>query len=168
MLFWPSERVGPMQALGMLSALAASLCAAVNLVTMKRHGRHSDPFVLNFLGMGLGTACLLLMSAALEPWTAVVWTPANALAIVYLSVFGSVIAFSTYYYLIKRLDATVVSLGTLIIPIVALVLGRVFLQETVRPLAVAGIATILAGVGVAIVPMGRPSIVGPAEAGRRD
>ncbi len=50
------------------------------------------------------------------------------------------------------MDATVVSLCTLIIPIVALALGRAFLHETVTPMAVAGIATILAGVAVAIVP----------------
>ena len=152
LLFWPQERLGLQQALGMLAALGGSLCAALNLVTMKKYGRHGDPFVLNFFGMGIGAACLLGMSAALERWPAVVWTPANVLAIVYLSVFGSVIAFWAYYVLIKRMDATLVSLTTLIIPIVALALGRAFLDETVTPLAVAGIATILAGVAVAVVP----------------
>ena len=152
LLFWPHERLGLQEALGMLAALAASLCAAINLVMMKKHGRHSDPFVLNFLGMGLGAACLLAMSAAMESWSALAWTQSNVLALAYLSVFGSVIAFWAYYYLIKRMDATIVSLSTLIIPIVALVLGRAFLHETVAPTAVAGIATILAGVAIAIAP----------------
>ena len=119
LLFWPHERLGGQQVLGMLAALIGSLCAAINLVTMKKHGRNSDPFVLNFLGMGLGTACLLVMSLVTESWATVSWSRDNVLAIVYLAVFGSVIAFSTYYYLIKRMDATVVSLNTLIIPIVA-------------------------------------------------
>ena len=94
------------------------------------------------------------MSAALEPWTSVVWTQSNVLAILYLSLFGSVIAFSVYYYLIKHMDATMVSLSTLVIPIVALALGRAFLDETVTPAAVLGIVTILAGVGIAILPRG--------------
>jgi len=170
LLFWPHERLGIMQALGMLSALTGSLCAAINLVVMKKYGQHSDPFVLNFLGMGLGAACLLIMSALLESWTTVAWSQSNVLAIVYLSLFGSVIAFSAYYYLIKRMDATIVSLGTLIIPIVALALGRAFLHETVTPAAVPGIVTILAGVGVAILPWGterRPLALEPTrEAGR--
>jgi hypothetical protein len=55
--------------------------------------------------------------------------------------------------LIKKMAATVVSLSTLIIPIVALALGRAFLGETVTPLAVAGIVTILAGVAIAIAPV---------------
>jgi drug/metabolite transporter (DMT)-like permease len=153
MLFWPHERLGLQPVLGMLAALGASLAAAVNLVTMKKHGRHSDPFVLNFLGMGLGAACLLAMSAGLERWSAVAWSPSNLLALLYLSVVGSVIAFSAYYYLIKLVDATVVSSSTLIIPIVALILGRAA-GETVGPTAIAGIVTILAGVAVATAPVG--------------
>lgn len=162
LLFWPHERLGVQQALGMLAALGASLCAAINLVTMKKHGRHGDPFVLNFLGMGLGAACLLAMSAAMENWSTVVWSRSNVLALLYLAVFGSVIAFWAYYYLIKHMDATIVSLSTLIIPIVALVFGRALLHETVTPLAVAGIGTILAGVAVAIVPSGKSRRTAPS------
>ena len=149
LLFWPHESLGVMPALGMLSTLAGCLCAAINLVVIKKYGRHSDGFVLNFFAMALGALCLLVTSAALEPWTIVVWTRNNLLAILYLSVFGSVIAFSVYYHLVKRIDATVVSLQTLISPVVALALGRTFLYETVTPAGVVGIVTILAGVGVA-------------------
>jgi drug/metabolite transporter (DMT)-like permease len=152
LLFWPRERLGLQQGLGMLAALAGCGCAAVNLVMMKKYGRNSDPFVLNFFGMGIGAACLLAMSAIMERRSDVVWSRNNVLAILYLSVFGSVIAFSAYYYLIKKMDATVVSLSTLIIPIVALLLGRTFLEETVTEVAVAGIVTILAGVAIAIMP----------------
>jgi drug/metabolite transporter (DMT)-like permease len=152
LLFWPHERLGLYQALGMLAALGASLCAAVNLVMMKKYGQDADPYLVNFFGMALGAACLLAMSALVESWSAVIWTPSNVVSIAYLSVFGSVIAFSAYYYLIKRMDATLVSLSTLIIPIVALALGHAFLDETVTPRALAGIATIVAGVAVAIVP----------------
>ena len=124
---------------------------------MKQYGRHGDTWVLNFFGMGLGAACLLVMSALGEDWSAVTWSRDNVVAIVYLAVFGSVIAFWAYYRLIKEMAATIVSLSTLIIPIVALALGRVFLDEIVTPQAVAGIATILAGVAVAIVPAPRPA-----------
>src|SRR5436190_4864696 len=152
LLFWPDQHLGSAEALGMLATLGGSLFAAINLVTLKRYGTHSDPFVLNFLGMGLGAACLLGMSATLETWSAVTWTRSNIAAILYLSVFGSVIAFSAYYYLIKVMDATIVSLSTLIIPIVALALGRAILGESVSSMALLGIATIVAGVAVAIVP----------------
>jgi drug/metabolite transporter (DMT)-like permease len=159
LLFWPQETIGVMQALGMLSTLTGCLCAAINLVVIKRYGRHSDGFVLNFFAMALGALCLLVTSAAFEPWTTVVWTRSNVLAILYLSLFGSVIAFSAYYHLIKRIDATVVSLQTLISPVVALALGRAFLHETVTPAGVVGIVTILSGVGVATLQPGRARLI---------
>jgi drug/metabolite transporter (DMT)-like permease len=164
LLFWPEGHLGLREAFGMLAVLGASLCTAINLVTMKKHGRHADPFVLNLFGMGLGTVCLLAMSAAMENWSEVTWSRSNVVALLYLSVFGSVIAFWAYYALIKKVDATIVSLSTLIIPIVALFLGRAFLGETVTPLAVAGIVTILAGVAVAIVQRRRLTVTDlPAE-----
>jgi drug/metabolite transporter (DMT)-like permease len=150
LLFWPDDRLGTRQVLGMLATLGASLCASINLVTMKQYGGRSDGYVLNVCGMGIGAVCLLATSALFESWADVLWTPANVTALVYLAVFGSVIAFSAYYALIKRVDATVVSLSTLVIPIVALVLGRLVLGESVTGLAVAGIATILAGVAIAM------------------
>ena len=158
LLFWPQERLGAQQVLGMLAALFGSLCASINLVTMKRYASRTDPLVLNFLGMGLGAACLLAMSAFMERSAAVDWTGSNILALVYLAVFGSVIAFTTYFRLIKVMDATVVSLNTLIIPIVALVLGYIFLDETLTPTAIVGIGIVLVGVGVAIAPTRRKSI----------
>jgi drug/metabolite transporter (DMT)-like permease len=155
LLFAPNERVGLQQALGMIAALGASLCSAISLVVLKRHGGQSDPFVLNGFGMGIGAVCLLAMSAVLEQSAAVVWSWSNVLALFYLAVLGSVVAFWIYYRLIKAMDATRVSLTTLIIPIVALVLGHLLLGETVTPLTVAGIATVLAGVAVAIAPARR-------------
>jgi drug/metabolite transporter (DMT)-like permease len=137
----------------MLAALGGSLAAAVNLVTVKRYGQRIDAFVLNFFGMGLGSACLLIMSAAMEGWTGVVWTPSNVAALLYLAVVGSVVAFTAYYQLIRLLDATVVSLTTLVIPVVALILGYVFLQEQVSSTAIAGIVVVLIGVTVTILPV---------------
>jgi drug/metabolite transporter (DMT)-like permease len=150
LLFWPREDFGRAQVPGILAVLGATLCAAINLVVAKQHGAHSNPLVLNFIGMALGACCLLGTSAALETWSSVVWTRSNLVALVYLSVFGSVIAFLAFYRLLKVMDATIVSTSTLIFPVVALVLGRVFLNETVTLTAVTGSATILIGVAVAL------------------
>ncbi len=153
LLFWPDDRLGASQLSGMLAALFASTCSAVALVALKRYGSKTDPFVLNAFGMGTGAACLLTMSMVFERSIAVHWSAGNISALVYLAVFGSVVAFSLYYWLIKRLDATVVSLSTLITPIIALILGRAFLGEVITPLGLAGIATILVGVAVSIAPV---------------
>lgn len=165
LLFWPGEPLGRTQILGMASALLGAFCAAVNLVVVKKYGQETDPWALNFLGMAIGTACLLGMSLASERRVHVEWTGSNVSALLYLAVFGSVIAFSAYYHLLKRLDATTVSLITLIIPIVALALGRAFLRESVDRSALVAIALILGGVGIAIAPSGAATAPAPPARG---
>jgi len=151
-LFWPSEAATRAQVAGTAVALLSVFGAAVNLVSVKEYGKDTDVFAMNALGMTIGAACLLALSAIVERRAVVTWTASNALAVVYLSLAGSVTAFLSYYSLVKVMDATRLSLITLIFPIVAVVLGRVFLREPVPPSAWAGMSGVLLGVAIAIVP----------------
>jgi len=63
-------------------------------------------------------------------------------------VFGSVIGFALYYYVIKHLEASRVSLITLITPALALWLGNVFNGEEVGLRLGVGTALILFGLAV--------------------
>lgn len=154
LLFWRPDHVGLDAIAGMGAALLGAACAAINLVTVKKHGQHTNVWLLNFLGMAIGTVCLIATSAVMESRSTVTWTRSNVLALVYLAVVGSVVAFSAYYYLVKQMEATALSLTTLIIPIVALAFGRAFLHETVTGTAILAVAVILAGVALAITPAG--------------
>ena len=49
---------------------------------------------------------------------------------VYLAALGTAGGFTLFYWVVKRVDVTVVSYQTFIIPIIAVILGRVFLGET--------------------------------------
>jgi drug/metabolite transporter (DMT)-like permease len=53
----------------------------------------------------------------------------------------------------KSMEATRLSMITLVIPVVALALGRVLLGESVSATATTGVAVVLAGVAIAIVPV---------------
>lgn len=70
-------------------------------------------------------------------------------AVLYLVVFGSIIALNCYLWLLTRVPAQKVTTYALVNPVVALILGSLFLQERITPLAVA--ATILVLLGVALV-----------------
>ncbi|MBL8440326.1 MAG: DMT family transporter, partial [Betaproteobacteria bacterium] len=69
-------------------------------------------------------------------------------AIVYLGVFGSVVGFSLYYYVIKHLEASKVALITLITPVLALLLGHLANGEAVQPRVWLGAALISLGLAV--------------------
>lgn len=155
-LFRPGMDVSPGQRAGMAAALLSSVAAAVNLVSVKKYGRNTDIVVLNALGMAIGAAALLGLSLAVESRAAVRWSRENVLAIVYLAEVGSVTAFLSYYFLVKAMDATRLSLITLVFPLVAVGLGRLFLGERIPAGAGTAMAAVLAGVAVALWPAPRP------------
>ena len=72
-------------------------------------------------------------------------TPRAGVAIVYLGVFGSVVGFTLYYYVIKHLDAGRVALITLVTPVTALLLGQTLNAEFIPARGWVGIALIGAG-----------------------
>lgn len=150
LLFWPGAGVTRSEILGMAVALFSAFAAAVNLVMVKRHGRHTDIYVLNARGMGLGACCLLALSLSCESYAALRWTQANVLAIVYLSLVGSVTAFLAYFHLVKVMEASRLSVITLIFPLVAVLLGAAFLGETVSGATWAGMAAVLIGVAISL------------------
>lgn len=150
LIFWPEEGVFGADRWGLVAALISALLSAVNLVAQSLWSKKDDARVLNAWSMSIGTTILLTLSAVFERGRSVTWTPTNAGALAYLAVAGSVVAFLTYYELIRRLPATKVSMITLIFPVVALFLGRIILGEKIGARAAAGVALILGGVGVAL------------------
>ncbi|MFI5360817.1 MAG: DMT family transporter [Elusimicrobiota bacterium] len=154
-LFWPGQGVSRGQLAGMAVLLASVFLAAVNLVMVKRHGKNTDIFVMNAFGMAIGAVVLLALTAFVESHAAVAWSRDNILAIVYLALVGSVATFLSYYHLVKAMEATKLSLITLIYPIVAVALGRAFLHERLPPNAWSGAAAVFLGVAIAVVPAPR-------------
>ncbi|WP_257668000.1 EamA family transporter [Parapedobacter tibetensis] len=67
-------------------------------------------------------------------------------AIAYLIVFGSVIAYSSYIWLLQVRPATEVSTHTYVNPIVAVLLGVFFANESVTPTQMTGLVVILLSV----------------------
>ncbi len=70
------------------------------------------------------------------------------LSIVYLGIFGSVIGFMFYYYIIKNLDVKKVALITLITPILALILGQNLNGEFIHMTVWLGSGIVLIGLTI--------------------
>jgi len=71
----------------------------------------------------------------------------GALSIAYLSTFGSVLGFISYYHLIKHASVRVVSIVPLMTPVFALLLGSLFNNETLTLMQIGGTVLVLAGLG---------------------
>lgn len=116
---------------GMAALLVAVTIYSITLVWVKRIGDDSPPLATTAGSLLVATPLFTLMwwlTGGEVPMDA----PPRALAaIVYLGVFGSVLGFALYYYVIKHAEAARVALITLVTPVLALMLGSVLNGEQV-------------------------------------
>ena len=130
----------------MLAIVLAATCAAAASVAVKRWGHDTDPVSLNAFAMGTGAIALAAASLVVgERWAVPSW-PTGILAIVYLGLSGSVVAFVTYLWLLKRIEATSLSYIAFVNPIVAVFLGFLVAKEMLDPLVLVGAGMTLAGI----------------------
>lgn len=97
-------------------------------------------------GMLIGSSFIMLPLAAVfeHPWT--VSPSAISLAgIAALGLLSTAIAYLLYFKLLARVGATNLLLVTFLLPIVALILGALFLGERVPPIDLLGLALIMGG-----------------------
>ena len=106
----------------------------------------NDPFWINAIGMLVAFAILLPVSLlAGDAWILPSRTT-TTVALVYLIVFGSVIAFSLVVYALRRLPASVVAYTTLLFPLVGVTVATVLTGERFSPSFVVGGAVMVLGV----------------------
>jgi drug/metabolite transporter (DMT)-like permease len=134
---------------GMAGILSTTLMQAFGLVMIKKRFQAVSPFAFNMVGMSIAGALLLLAGLVFESVTTVKWDTAAVGSILYLAVVGSVIAFGTYHWLLKRVEAVYLSLVTFINPIIAVILGAIVFHETLEASVFAGAGLVFFGVLIA-------------------
>lgn len=82
-----------------------------------------------------------------DPWPAQV-AARSIWSIVYLAVFGSLLGFTFYYYLLANMSPTSLSLVTLITPVSALYIGHFVDAEVVSPNTLSGAALIVVALAI--------------------
>lgn len=123
---------------------AASAALATVLVKKSLMGIH--PVALNLHQLVTGTFCLLVMSAvAGESWT-VDPGPRAWFGLIYLAGIASALAFSLYYWLLRRVSAVAVSSMVFVNPLVALVADRLVFGTPVGVPVILGMLLVFAGV----------------------
>ncbi|MGZ6544252.1 MAG: DMT family transporter [Actinomycetota bacterium] len=139
----PSISEGSSEAIGFLMALLATLCYgfAINIATPLTQRYGSLPVMARMLGLAsIWTLPLGLLSI---PGSDFAWS--SFVAVACLGVLGTGIAFVFMGRLVARVGSSRASFATYLIPVVALILGVVFRDETVHVLSVIGIGLVIAG-----------------------
>jgi drug/metabolite transporter (DMT)-like permease len=78
------------------------------------------------------------------------WTSQAVAAIAYLTIFGTVIAFWLFYWLLSRVESTMPMMISVVTPLIAVLLGWVVLGETLPPQTLLGGALIMASIALTV------------------
>lgn len=149
----PGERPGDASTLGLVLCVLASLSWAVGSSISGRAGLPSDPFVGSAYEMLAGGAMLTAIGLASGEGGdldlgAVSLRSAAGLA--YLVVFGSLVAFSAYVWLLQNAPISRVSTYAYVNPAVAIALGALLLDEAITASIIAGGALIVGAVALVV------------------
>jgi drug/metabolite transporter (DMT)-like permease len=145
----------PGMAVGAVAILIGALSWSVGIVYSRRSHLSGSPLLLSTLSLLAGSIMLLLTGTIVEEWRGFSLssvTPRSWVALAYLILFGSVITFTAYNWLLEHFSPTFVATHTYINPIVAVLLGWLWGGESLSWNVI--IATTLVIVAVFLVERG--------------
>lgn len=133
---------------GMAMILACMISWGLGSIYVGKADMPSSSFVNTGYQMLTGGIMLFITSFFLgEEWTApTAWSAPVQLSMVLLVVFGSIVAFTSFNYLLKTVSPEKVATSTYVNPIIAMGLGWYFLNETITLQSVIAAVVLLSGV----------------------
>ena len=138
---------GHLPVLSIIAIIAGVACLSESTVIIKMVPSN-DPFAVNALAMTTGAGILVIVSLiAGEAWKlptlATTW-----ISIIYLILFGSVVMFYLFLFIVKRWTASATSYQFVLFPFVTVVVARLLGGETVNSAFLLGGALTLVGVWI--------------------
>ena len=146
------ELTGKANSLYLFAMLAATTAWSLGTLLQKRSARPETVLSFTCVQMFAGGVFQFAMSVIDNEWSGMdvaKFSPTSLLAVLYLMVFGSIVALNCYLWLLTRVAAHKVTTYALVNPVVALALGALVLDEKIT--AVAVIAAVMVLLGVALV-----------------
>ncbi len=162
LLVGPTRGAMPPPPIAAVSAvLVASVAGAVGAVTVRRHGRETSTLWLTALQVSSAAVLLGALAVTLERDTTMTFTAAAIGSIVYLALAVTVGCYLGLFWLLKRLEATFVSMGVIFETAVGVFFGSVALSEPLGWRLLGGFAVM--GLSIYLVTVGRRGVtaVGP-------
>lgn len=130
-------------------ALLAPLGAAYSNLVLKVRGVGVSSVLTNRDGLFVGSILLWIAAFALERGEHVVWSGRAIVSVAYLSLAGTVAAFSLYFWLLRYKRATHLSLIAYVTPPLAVFVGWLLNDEEVDAATLPAAAIVLTGVALA-------------------
>lgn len=147
-IFSGGAAVGPHVGAGVAAVLLSTMLHSASSVWVKRLSTDLPALAITGGGLSVAVPAFVLTWFVFDgAWPQALPDRAR-FAITYLALFGSLLGFFWYYYLLRRVAAVRVNLITLVTPVIALLLGHWLNGESVLPTVWLGSSLILGGLGM--------------------
>jgi drug/metabolite transporter (DMT)-like permease len=146
-LFYTGLSLSSYMLLGGIAAIASVLTSSWSTIYAKRHLKDVNPLVGSAIQFAVAAALLCGASLLREHGAESAWTSKAIWALGFLALFGSVVTFSLYYWLLRSLLPYQLSTLNLIVPLIAIMEGALILREPVPPVMLVASLVVLAAVG---------------------
>jgi drug/metabolite transporter (DMT)-like permease len=146
---------------GVAALALAGWCWAAGSLYSRYRPQHPSSAIAGAQQMIAGGTAMLFVGSSrgeLAQFALARVSTASLAAFAYLTVFGSLVAFSAFSWLIPRTDPAQLSTTAYVNPVVALVLGWLVLGESLHPVSLAGAALIVVAVIIMLARFGRPEL----------
>jgi drug/metabolite transporter (DMT)-like permease len=145
-IFWADFKLNNASTLGMVAVLASTIMQGASLVMVKKMNHPISSMSLSLGGMIVGISIMLPLAFIFEDYSALHFDIRGLGSILYLGTFGTVVTFVVYYWLLKRVEVIYLSLVSFVTPIIAVLLGAVWLAESLSIKTFLGAGIVLVGI----------------------
>lgn len=135
--------------IGVTLALLTGIGWAYGVIYIKKVSREINAYWMVAIQSMIGGAVLLSAGTALESWSEIVWNASYIFGLVFGMTIGIPLAYIIYYTLVNKGEASKVGSATFLVPILSVVIGVVFLGETLTYKLLIGMA--LVGISIYLV-----------------
>lgn len=136
---------------GCVAIVIGAYAAAHASILVKAHGGALHPATLLFGQMLCGIMPIIIYALSVEGNPLLLnWTWIAIISVFYLTIFGTIAAFWLYYWLLSRIESTRAMMISLVTPLIAVLIGGIFLGEKLLPQTFFGGLLILASIGLIV------------------
>jgi drug/metabolite transporter (DMT)-like permease len=141
---------GPLGILGMVAVAGSSFFSSLGTVFSKKHFHDINPISMTAVQSSIGAVVLTALGLIFESVSAYQVNFRTVGSLLYLGIIGTALAFTLYFFVLKRMEATKLALIAFITPVMALFLGMLLRNEHFDFVSALGIVMVIAGVFIVV------------------
>jgi drug/metabolite transporter (DMT)-like permease len=137
---------GQVSIFGVVLGLLSALSWALGTIYVKKNANQVDSLWMVALQCLIGGSLLSILGFSTEKWTSITWNSTYIFGLAFGAILGIAVSWILYVTVVKMADASVVTTFTFLVPMIAVIIGTIFLGEPFTIYLIVGIVLIVTSI----------------------